>query len=289
MIQKKFLVSIIMNCYNGDKFINKSIASILNQSYKNWELIFWDNNSNDDSAKIVKKYDDKRIKYYRSFTHEKLYKARNLAIQKSTGKFITFLDVDDTWDKNKLKIQVKKILNSKIDVIYSNHWIQKNNTRQLFKLKKKKYKNILSEIILDYSISILTVFMKSDIFKKKGYKFDNQFEIIGDFDFFFRISKSHKFEYISIPLATYNIHSDNLSKKKLLTEIKEFNFWIKKNKKILDKYQNNLIERNKIRMCEYLLSQNKLKFSSKEIFELKEKNLKYKFFAKIILKKLKII
>ena len=141
----------------------------------------------------------------------------------------------------------------------------------------------------DYSISILTAFINSDIFKKKGYKFDDKYEIIGDFDFFFRISESHKFEYIPQPLATYNIHSDNLSKKKLLTEIKEFNFWIKKNKKIIDKYQHNLLERNKIRMCEYLLSQNKLKLYSKEIFELKDKNLKYKFFIKIFLKKFNII
>ena len=90
---KNPLVSIIMNCYNGEKFLNESIKSVLNQSYKNWELIFWDNMSSDNSSKIIKKIDDSRIKYYLSNKFEKLYKARNLALEKASGKFICFLEI----------------------------------------------------------------------------------------------------------------------------------------------------------------------------------------------------
>ena len=50
------LVTVIMNCYNGQKYLSESIESVLSQTYKNWELIFWDNNSKDDSAKIFKKF-----------------------------------------------------------------------------------------------------------------------------------------------------------------------------------------------------------------------------------------
>ena len=53
------LVSIIVNCYNGEKYLDFAIKSILNQNYKNWELIFFDNNSKDDSRSIIKKYKDK--------------------------------------------------------------------------------------------------------------------------------------------------------------------------------------------------------------------------------------
>ena len=60
----KPLVSIIMNCYNGEKYLKHSIKSIINQKYVNWELIFWDNKSTDNSAKILKKFKDKRIKYF---------------------------------------------------------------------------------------------------------------------------------------------------------------------------------------------------------------------------------
>ena len=62
--QKYPLVSIIMNCHNSDKFIEEAINSVLNQTYQNWELIFWDNNSSDDSRKKVETFKDKRIKYF---------------------------------------------------------------------------------------------------------------------------------------------------------------------------------------------------------------------------------
>ena len=63
---KEPLVSIVMNCHNGEKYLKKSVASIINQSYSNWELIFWDNKSSDNSAKILKDFKDKRIKYFYS-------------------------------------------------------------------------------------------------------------------------------------------------------------------------------------------------------------------------------
>jgi len=100
------LVSIIMNCHNGEHFLKDSINSIINQSYKNWELIFWDNKSTDNSRKILKLYNDKRIKYYYSNRYNTLYKSRNLAIKKAKGKFISFLDTDDMWGREKLRKQV---------------------------------------------------------------------------------------------------------------------------------------------------------------------------------------
>ena len=57
-------VSIVMNCYNGEVFLNQALESVFNQTYENWELIFWDNNSEDNSKKIINQYFDKRIKYF---------------------------------------------------------------------------------------------------------------------------------------------------------------------------------------------------------------------------------
>ena len=64
-MKKVPLVSIIMNCYNGEKYLKESIKSILLQTYPNWELIFWNNKSTDNSEKIIKKFKDQRIKYYK--------------------------------------------------------------------------------------------------------------------------------------------------------------------------------------------------------------------------------
>ena len=65
----KPLVSILMNCYNGEKFLREAIESVLAQTYNNWELIFWDNQSTDRSAEIFKSYFDKRLKYFYALKH----------------------------------------------------------------------------------------------------------------------------------------------------------------------------------------------------------------------------
>ena len=104
--QDRPLISIIMNCHNSAKFLKEAIESVLNQTYTNWELIFWDNLSTDESAKILKSYDDCRIKYFISKEFTSLGKVRNFAINQSKGRFIAFLDCDDLWHPEKLSKQI---------------------------------------------------------------------------------------------------------------------------------------------------------------------------------------
>ena len=104
----KPLVSIIVNCFNGEKYLKESLDSILNQTYKNWEIIFWDNRSTDQSSKIFKSYKDQRFKYFYAFEHTLLYKARNEAIKKADGELLAFLDVDDWWEKDKAHEKIDK-------------------------------------------------------------------------------------------------------------------------------------------------------------------------------------
>ena len=66
------LVSILMNCFNGDTYLAESLDSVLSQTYQNWELIFWDNQSKDQSAEIFKSYDDPRLKYFLASEHTDL-------------------------------------------------------------------------------------------------------------------------------------------------------------------------------------------------------------------------
>ncbi|MEC7100177.1 MAG: glycosyltransferase family A protein, partial [Pseudomonadota bacterium] len=100
-LKKTPLISILVNCYNGEKFLYYAIKSILDQSYKNWEIIFFDNKSSDNSLDIIKKFKNKKIKIFINKTKNifSLYKARNLALKKTKGDLIAFLDTDDTWNK----------------------------------------------------------------------------------------------------------------------------------------------------------------------------------------------
>ena len=107
-MKKKFLISIIITYYKKKQFINQTIQSILNQSYKNFELIFvYDDNDKDD-LKYIKKvlYNIKRKKIIINNRNLGVAKSRNLAIKRSKGTYIAFIDSDDLWKKNKLLNQL---------------------------------------------------------------------------------------------------------------------------------------------------------------------------------------
>ena len=84
-------VSVIMNCYNSGKFLKEALNSLVSQTYKNWELIFYDNQSTDESFDIFNSIRDKRFRYFKSKKFEKLGVARKNALLKAKGKFIVFL------------------------------------------------------------------------------------------------------------------------------------------------------------------------------------------------------
>ena len=225
------LVSIIMNCYNGQTYLADAVKSILSQTYRNFEVIFLDNQSHDNSAFIYKSFKDKRLKYYYAIKHTSLYGARNLAIKKAKGELIAFLDTDDIWLKDKLSSQIEKFKNKKVNLVYSNYFI----LNQFTGLKKIAFKNklpegvIYEELLKNYFLAIGTVLIKKDIFFKKKNFFNERFNIIGDFDNFIRISKNNYLSCIQHPLSIYRIHNKSFSNKNYKMHIEELKFWVKKN------------------------------------------------------------
>ena len=98
-------VSIIMNCLNGEQYLKQALDSVFEQTYDDWEVIFWDNASTDKSATIAKSYGE-RVRYFKSSVTHPLGKARNLAMKEAMGDFIAFLDCDDIWLPRKLEKQM---------------------------------------------------------------------------------------------------------------------------------------------------------------------------------------
>ena len=244
---KNPLVSVIMNCFNGESFLKDSIESVINQTYENWEIIFWDNKSEDKSAEIFKSYDDKRFKYFYADEHTSLYKARNLAIKKSNGELLAFIDTDDLWEKNKLELQVPLFDNPKISFVYSNQWIIKNNLKKkkLFIKTKSPSGYIYKKLLDDYNVGIITVIFRNNIINDLSKIFDERFSVIGDFDFFLKLSKSYYFHYINTPLAYYRIHDKNFSLIHSGKEMEESDMWLHENKnniipEKLDKIKNKI-------------------------------------------------
>ena len=228
-IKKNTLVSIIVNCFNGEKYLKEALDSVLNQTYKNWEIIFWDNQSTDKSSKIFKNYKDQRFKYFYASEHTLLYKARNEAIKKATGELIAFLDVDDWWKKDKLELQVPLFNNCEIGLVYGNVHVfnEKRNTKKIFNKKKLPKGFILDYLLKDYNIGILTIIIRKNCLKNQASPFNEKFHIIGDFDLVIKMSEKYKFDCVQKSVATYRLHKKNESLLQNPRHIKELKYWYK--------------------------------------------------------------
>ena len=240
---KEPLVSIIINCFNGEKYLKNAIDSVIAQTYKNWEIIFWDNQSNDESAKIFKEYKDNRLKYYYSSSHIKiLYKAKNQALEKAKGEFIAFLDVDDWWLPEKLERQIPLFKDPNVGVAYGNLWLffEKKNKKKIYIKGKLPTGKILNQLLNDYVIGSPTYVIRKKSLESLDYAFSNDFHIIGDFDINVRLATKWKINCIQEPIAFVRRHGENVSTLNKDKEIYELKLWFNqmKNNKIISSQSN---------------------------------------------------
>ena len=260
------LVSIIMTCHNGELFLRDALSSIFKQTYKNWELIFYDNCSTDKSADLVNEYKDSRIKYFKSEKLINLGAIRKLSFEKCNGDFISFLDVDDYWSETKLQKQIEKFeRKQEIDVLYSNYF---EIYKEVFVKKEKKLSNgyCQSDIIYSYINGLpltawLTLMIRKSAIDKLEYSFDENLHISSDFDLIIRLSDFCYFDFIDDYLAFYRLHFFNESKNKN-REIEELAYILMKHKD--NKKINFLFNKNnfadKIFIKNFLLQENSDKF-----------------------------
>jgi glycosyltransferase involved in cell wall biosynthesis len=207
------LVSVIMNCYNSDQYLKEAVDCVFAQTYSNWEIIFWDNASTDNSAKIAKSYTDERMRYFQGELTVPLGMARNLAIEKSSGKFIAFLDCDDLWMPEKLALQVDLFKNEKIGLVYSDvvNFMYGKTLSRLFEHASPIKGNVFSELLQHYILPMSSVVVRKEILSEIGGLFDNRFHVLEDKDFFLRIAKISELDFVPQVLSKWRVRADSES------------------------------------------------------------------------------
>lgn len=210
--------SIIMPVYNSEKVLEKSISSIINQTYKNWELIIVDDGSTDESLEILKRYAGKctRIKVYQQ-KNSGPGAARNKGISKANGDYIAFIDADDYFDLNYLSVVNSKIENCVADLIFINTVNEQPNGKVDYCDNIHKYASYEKKELLSMQMTGMipwgpcSKIVKSDIVKP--HKFSNLKvgeEIIYSFNV---LRDSKKIIFIEKPLYHY-VHNENGQHKK---------------------------------------------------------------------------
>ena len=210
MENKKTEIDIILPNFNSYEFIDKAVQSVLKQDFKNWKLIIVDDFSDIKTRKKIKKYEKlQKVKIYWLKKNKGPAYCRNFAISKSKSNYIAFIDSDDIWEKNKLRLQIQYMKKNNYDFTYTYY--------KTFGLKLKKVttpaKFNFDNFIKNTSIATSTMIIKRQTVK--NIKFTDT-AICEDYYFKCKILKKIKFAYcLKNYLTKYRIREDSLQSNKL--------------------------------------------------------------------------
>jgi glycosyltransferase involved in cell wall biosynthesis len=259
-------ISVVIPLYNAEKYIGDTLESVLAQTYSTFEIIVVNNSSTDSSLDIVKKYSDVKVI---SQENQGPSVARNKGVALSKGDFIAFLDADDLWVPDKLKIQMEYFNNNpQVGLVYSKYTSVRNG-----KILRTRPQNgysgwIFTKLLYKSIIQTSTVMVKRECLDAVG-PYDESFSLGDEYDMFLRIAKKFQCGFVDKGLIRYRIHDNNTSKNVFLFDKENLGVYKKiynnftdldgKQKRILRKR----IARYSMKVAEGLNSQGKLEESKK--------------------------
>jgi glycosyltransferase involved in cell wall biosynthesis len=262
------LVSIAMTTYNGEKYLQEQMESIINQTYKNWEIIICDDNSNDKTISILKEYAsaDSRIKIFENEVNIGFKRNFEKALKICGGNYIALADQDDIWEKEKIEILVNKIGNH--DLIHSACSLIDEDSNEISPewIKKDRFKYSFSTFVFGNTVTGCTVLFKRDLLKNffpvpSGEKYHDWWLAL-------LASKQNGIFYIRRKLVRYRQHQNQDTG--ALTE--------KLSQKLMNKFPNCFIKnnikaetaRNQIIRLQSILNEKEYIFSVSEITIIKD-------------------
>lgn len=195
MVEINTMVSVVIPTYNRADYISRAVDSVLTQTYKNVEIIVVDDGSTDNTKHILKHYMDKI--HYIHQENSGVEAARNAGIRSSSGRWIAFLDSDDYWLPEKLRIQLDCIEKEKVRVCFTNIIYSNETGKNTYELCKKEYTLYEPvEFIKHNTLYVQTMVIEKSLLREVG-KFDENLSIGGDTLMIFQIAlQVPKFAFI---------------------------------------------------------------------------------------------
>ena len=214
-------ISVLMTVYNAENFIEKSIKSILDQTYKNFELIIIDDFSSDNSSKIIAKFYDKRIKFYKVKKKLGRTKALNFGLKKCNSKLITIQDADDIAHKHRLLEALGAFnTNKNIGLVFSGYQVIDENDKLKKKFNKFNYNNFSSKLKYKNLIPHSSVTFKKDIIKNNFLFYNEKYLYAQDYHLILSFLKFSKIFLINKNLVQIRNHINNMSNIKIYKKIR---------------------------------------------------------------------
>lgn len=212
------LISVIMPVYNGARFLEKTLASLLAQTCTDWQLIVVDDGSTDATPEILARYDDTRFVKIRKANGGEA-QTRNVGLRNATGEFIAFLDADDLYLPNALADMSDYLAqHPEYDALFANGYLCDENEQVLSQLTDHRSGIYTGDILepLVLTADVLTVpvctLTRRAIIQQHQVEFDEQLVIGPDWDFWIRLARYARFGYLDKLTCMYRVHLTNITR-----------------------------------------------------------------------------
>lgn len=196
-------MSVVIPTYNRADRLSRAIDSVLDQTFGNFEIIVVDDDSTDDTADVVRRYDDDQIRFVRHDRNRGGSAARNTGIEAATGDFVAFLDDDDAWRANKLAAQVERYerADSEVGVVYSGiENVDSNRKTNAIKTPNVEG-DVTKRLLLGNFVGTFSVLMvDAETIEATGL-LDERFPSWQDWEYYVRLSREAGFASVPEPLV----------------------------------------------------------------------------------------
>ena len=237
-------VSVIMNCLNSSRDLREAMNSLMAQTFTDFEVIFWDNCSTDESPAIAQSYGEK-VRYFRGESIVPLGEGRNLALAQARGRYLAFLDCDDLWKPTKLERQVALFeANPRVGLVCTDTEIfdGKRVLKRLFAetspqrgmafaaLMQRQWISMSSAMVSREALTSLSAEKISSGQGINGCWFDQSLNVCEEADVFYRIAHDWQLDHVDEPLTLWRVHGGN-------TTFRKFGQFADETLRILEKHR----------------------------------------------------
>lgn len=209
-------VSIVMNCYNGEKYLREAMDSVFAQKFEDWEIVFWDNNSGDSSPEIAKSYDDSKVKYFRSPTVTNLGEARRNAVNVAQGEWVAFLDCDDIWYPEKLMVQMDAL--EKTDYVFAYAGILEISADGIpmrTVLPKYESGDVLEKLLNQFDVNMVTPVIRRSFLVEHQINFEAEITASEEYNLFVRLAARGSVLVQRAILGEYRVYAGSLTDRQI--------------------------------------------------------------------------
>ena len=237
-------VSVIMNCLNSSRDLREAMDSLMAQTFSDFEVVFWDNCSTDESPAIAQSYGEK-VRYFRGESIVPLGEGRNLALAQARGRYLAFLDCDDLWKPTKLERQVALFeANPRVGLVCTDTEIfdGKRVFKRLFAetspqrgmtfaaLMQRQWISMSSAMVSREALTSLSAEKISSGQGINGGWFDQSLNVCEEADVFYRIAHDWQLDHVDEPLTLWRVHGGN-------TTFRKFGQFADETLRILEKHR----------------------------------------------------